>query len=89
MVIASRRRVLGRANHSRAFLIQAPLTFVAFLSVFFVLKLPKTDDAEWKVKLRRVDFLGAFILVAAVFTLLLGLDRGGNVRKQLRPRVEL
>ncbi|KAI9788025.1 MAG: hypothetical protein M1835_002541 [Candelina submexicana] len=62
-----------------AFLIQTPLTLIAFTSVFFVLKLPKTDDARWKIKLRRVDFLGAIILVAAVFTLLLGLDRGSNI----------
>ncbi|KAI9706649.1 MAG: hypothetical protein M1836_003658 [Candelina mexicana] len=54
----------------------APL---AFTSVFFVLKLPKTDDARWKIKLRRVDFLGAVILVTAVFTLLLGLDQGSNI----------
>lgn len=33
----------------------------------------------WKKKLKRIDFLGAAVLVAAVFALLLGLDRGSNV----------
>ena len=52
---------------------------MALLSVAFVLKLPKKDSSGWKAKLRRVDFPGAVVLVAAVFTLLLGLDRGSNV----------
>ncbi|KAH0559400.1 hypothetical protein GP486_004085 [Trichoglossum hirsutum] len=63
----------------RAFLSQAPLTLVAFVSVYFILDLPKLDDSHWKDKLRRVDFAGAFVLVSAVFTLLLGLDTGSNI----------
>ena len=43
-----------------------------------MLKLPKADSSHWKKKLKRVDFLGAFVLVGAVFTHLLGLDRGSN-----------
>ncbi|KAI9862336.1 MAG: hypothetical protein M1813_004812 [Trichoglossum hirsutum] len=62
-----------------AFLPQAPLTLVAFISVYFILDLPKLDDSHWKDKLRRVDFAGAFVLVSAVFTLLLGLDTGSNI----------
>lgn len=31
------------------------------------------------MNIKRVDFLGAFILVTAVFFLLFGLDRGSNV----------
>ncbi|KAL9018750.1 MAG: hypothetical protein Q9185_003980 [Variospora sp. 1 TL-2023] len=61
-----------------AFLAQAPMCALAFLSVTFVLHLPKRESAGWKKKLARVDFLGAFVLVSAVFTLLLGLDRGSN-----------
>lgn len=64
---------------NRAFLGQFPLCVLAFLSVFFVLHLPKIEHSNWKTKLARIDFLGAFVLVLAVFTLLLGLDRGGNV----------
>ena len=52
---------------------------MAFISVFFALKLPKIEHSNWKTKLARVDFPGAFVLVSAVFALLLGLDRGSNV----------
>ncbi|KAL8717365.1 MAG: hypothetical protein Q9225_005384 [Loekoesia sp. 1 TL-2023] len=62
-----------------AFLAQAPMCALAFVSVTFVLHLPKKESVGWKKKLARVDFLGAFALVSAVFTLLLGLDRGSNV----------
>ena len=62
-----------------AFLAQAPLCVLAFIAVSLALKLPKRDSSHWKEKLRRIDFLGALALVAAVFALLLGLDRGSNV----------
>ncbi|PCH33949.1 MFS general substrate transporter [Wolfiporia cocos MD-104 SS10] len=62
-----------------AFLIQVPLTMLAFISVAFGLKLPKRDTGDFKSKLKRVDFAGAITLVVAVFALLLGLDRGGNI----------
>lgn len=62
-----------------AFLAQGPLCLVAFISVLIALHLPKQDSANWKKKLGRIDFVGAFFLVSAVFTLLLALDRGSNV----------
>jgi MFS family permease len=62
-----------------AFLIQAPMCAVAFTAVTFALKLPKQDETDWKKKLGRIDFLGAAILLAAVFLLCLALDRGSNV----------
>jgi hypothetical protein len=55
------------------------LCLVAFAAVYFVLHLPGIEDSHWREKLARIDFLGAFCLVAATFTLLLGLDRGSNV----------
>lgn len=58
---------------------QAPLCLVAFIAVGVVLKLPKQDHSHWKEKLLKIDFLGALILIGAVFGLLLGLDRGSNV----------
>lgn len=61
-----------------AFLIQAPLCALAFASVTFILKLPPRDVADWKTKFRRIDFAGAVVLVAAVFCLIFGLDRGAN-----------
>lgn len=48
------------------------------MAVAFVLKLPKRDESHWKEKLKRIDFLGAIILVGAVFCLLFGFDRGSN-----------
>ncbi|THX52035.1 MFS general substrate transporter [Aureobasidium pullulans] len=62
-----------------AFLGQVPLCVLAFVVVGSVLKLPKREQTDWKQKLRRIDFLGAAILICAVFTLLLALDRGSNV----------
>ncbi|KAK2050404.1 major facilitator superfamily transporter [Colletotrichum somersetense] len=57
---------------------QVPLCALAFLSVYFVLDLPRTDHAHWREKVRRIDFLGAATLVAAVVALLVGLDSGSN-----------
>jgi len=62
-----------------SFLGQAPLCLLAFFAVFFLLKLPSKDSTDWRSKLRRIDFLGALMLVLAIFTLLFGLDRGSNV----------
>ena len=62
-----------------AFLIQVPLCLAAFIAVYFAINLPKEEDEHWKEKLRRIDFLGATFLLAAVAMLLLGLDRGSNV----------
>lgn len=63
----------------RAFLCQPPIALLAIITVYLALHMPVNDDAGWKMKLRRIDFLGASILIAAVLTLLLGLDRGSNV----------
>lgn len=63
----------------RAFLIQVPVAFLAFISVYHQLHLPHTSTSDFKAKIRRVDFGGAVTLVLSIFFLLLGLDRGGNV----------
>ncbi|KAF8523955.1 MFS general substrate transporter [Hysterangium stoloniferum] len=63
-----------------AFLLQVPVTLLAFLSVSLTLDLPATtvNAASLSDKLRRIDFLGAMALITAVFTFLLGLDSGSN-----------
>lgn len=61
-----------------AFAGQFPIAIMAWLAVFLVLDMPKTDHAHWTHKVLRIDFLGAFTLVSAVFTLLFGLDNGSN-----------
>ncbi|KAF9491735.1 member of the major facilitator superfamily [Pleurotus eryngii] len=62
-----------------AFLVQVPMTLLAITSVSLALDLPKVEFSDFHVKLRRVDFPGAITLVLAVFFLLFGLDRGGNI----------
>ena len=47
--------------------------------MYFFLYLPGPEDANWGTKLSRIDFLGAVALIASVFCLLLGLDRGSSV----------
>ncbi|KAL0931824.1 major facilitator superfamily transporter [Colletotrichum truncatum] len=61
-----------------SFIGQAPICVVAFLAVYLVLDLPKADHDHWREKFRRIDFLGAACLVAAVIALLVGLDAGSN-----------
>ncbi|KAA1473601.1 MFS general substrate transporter [Dentipellis sp. KUC8613] len=62
-----------------AFLFQVPISVLAFTSVSIALKLPKPVAADFKARLKRIDFAGSLTLVLAVSCLLLGLDRGGNV----------
>lgn len=62
-----------------SFLGQAPLCLAAFLAVLLVLHLPAQERQDWKKKLGRIDFLGAFVLIAAIFSLIFGMDRGANV----------
>ncbi|KAF3209792.1 hypothetical protein TWF191_011357 [Orbilia oligospora] len=66
-----------------AFLFQAPATILAALLVLVSLNIPHrhpdaNDRTTWE-KFKRIDFAGALTLVLAVLTLLLALDRGGNV----------
>lgn len=63
-------------NWRWAFLIQVPLTLVSTLIIFFTMKIPVKESDKSKIK--RVDFFGAFTLVAALVLLLLGLNSGGN-----------
>jgi MFS family permease len=60
------------------FIAQAPMCLLAFIAVAAILHLPKQDASHWRDKLRKIDFLGASILVLGVSALLFGLDRGSN-----------
>ncbi|KAM5540180.1 hypothetical protein V8D89_006320, partial [Ganoderma adspersum] len=62
-----------------AFMLQVPLAFLAILTVGIFLTLPRSPTGDLRAKVARIDFAGAFTLVASIFLLLLGLDRGGNV----------
>lgn len=45
----------------------------------FALHLPNVATTDFSTKIKRVDFAGAFTLVATIFFFLFGLERGGNV----------
>ncbi len=62
-----------------SFLGQAPLFLIAFTAVLIMLKIPEPEQQDWRKKLRRIDFVGAIMLVIAVSGLIFGMDRGSNV----------
>ncbi|KIV78355.1 hypothetical protein PV11_10078 [Exophiala sideris] len=62
-----------------SFIGQAPLCLAAFIAAWLTLPHPAPEEQDWKKKLRRIDFLGAAVLIAAVFGLIFGMDRGANV----------
>ena len=80
--------LVDRIGWRWAFVGQGPLCLIAILAVGTTLRMPTNESIKangdisspsWYNKLRRVDFLGAFVLVFAVFALLLALDHGSNV----------
>ncbi|KIY64655.1 MFS general substrate transporter [Cylindrobasidium torrendii FP15055 ss-10] len=62
-----------------AFLLQAPIALLAIVSVSIALHMPTVDTTDFSTKIKRVDFAGAFTLVATLFFFLFGVERGGNV----------
>ncbi|KAK2467210.1 hypothetical protein APHAL10511_000759 [Amanita phalloides] len=62
-----------------AFLLQVPLGVIAFVSVLFTLRLPTPKSSTLSENIKRIDIGGATTLVFAIFFLLVGLDRGGNI----------
>ena len=80
--------LVDRIGWRWAFVGQGPLCLIAIIAVGLALRMPTDEPVKdsidtippsWYRKLRRVDFLGAFVLVFAVFALLLALDHGSNV----------
>jgi len=62
-----------------AFLLQVPFIVVSTVLVVFQLDIPVQPSPTSKGSaLRRIDFLGATLLVASLVLLLLGLNTGGN-----------
>ncbi|KAK2602719.1 hypothetical protein N8I77_009227 [Diaporthe amygdali] len=60
-----------------AFLVQVPVIVVSGTLVFFLVKVP--PKASNKSYISRIDFVGAFLTVAFLVVLLLGLNAGGNL----------
>ncbi|KAL8860980.1 MAG: hypothetical protein Q9178_002493 [Gyalolechia marmorata] len=72
--------VFGRKPCLLAFLIQVFLCLIALFAVSVFLHPPQhKTDISWTKQLKRIDFLGALLLILAVFGILFGLDRGSNV----------
>jgi predicted MFS family arabinose efflux permease len=68
-----------------AFWIQVPFILLGGIMGLIFVKVPvKETDTD---KLRRVDFLGAFTLVASLVLLLLGMNSGGNIVPWTHPLV--
>lgn len=62
-----------------AFLFQLPFILLSAILVFFLVDIPVSRPYKsLGAALRRVDFLGAALLVVTITTLLLGLNTGGN-----------
>jgi hypothetical protein len=63
----------------RAFYLQVPIAVIAFISVFFAVRVKSPIITEnLKIKMKRIDFLGSGVLILAVFCLLLGFERGAD-----------
>lgn len=66
----------GFAGWRWAFLIQVPFVVVSGIMIFFLVKIPVQESS--RPSLKRVDFLGAALIILALVLLLLGLNTGGN-----------
>lgn len=60
-----------------AFWIQVPFVVISTIGVFFAVDIPIKETN--KSRLKRVDFLGAVLLIFSLVSLLLGLNSGGNI----------
>ncbi|KAF2755758.1 MFS multidrug transporter [Pseudovirgaria hyperparasitica] len=68
-----------------AFLIQCPCIAISAVLVFFNVHIPVKEKDVSRIK--RVDFLGSFLLVASLVLLLMGLNSGGNTVPWSHPLV--
>ena len=68
-----------------AFFVQVPFTVISGTLVFCTVKVPvkKSDKSPW----RRIDFLGAILLMITLVLLLLGVNSGGNIVPWTHPLV--
>ena len=65
-------------SHDRSFLIQVPIVVLGLLDMIFLYEEDKRPKRDWKLTLKRVDFLGAALIIIAVSTLLYALDAGAE-----------
>lgn len=66
------------------FMLQVPLAVIVGLAIYFFLNLPPgspglgAEGTQFKEKLKRVDFLGAFFLVSSLMLILVAASLGGK-----------
>ncbi|KAJ3384391.1 hypothetical protein HDU84_003000 [Entophlyctis sp. JEL0112] len=63
---------------SQVFYINLPIGAVTIIAVIFFLRLPKQVEESWLQALKKVDFLGTFLLVGSVIFLLIPIQGGGT-----------
>jgi MFS family permease len=72
-------------NWRWAFVLQIPITIIAVIVVALKVNIPVKETPHSKIK--RVDWLGALLLVSSLTVLLLGLNAGGNMLPWTSPLV--
>ncbi|KAJ3319696.1 hypothetical protein HDV06_006112 [Boothiomyces sp. JEL0866] len=60
------------------FFINVPIGIFAIVLCILFMKLKQLDKRSWRVKLKRVDFIGTFLLISTVITLLIPIQGGGT-----------
>ncbi len=65
-------------GYSRIFLGQAIICFLNTLLVGHFLRLPKPELKNLSAQLKRIDFLGATLLISTIILLMVGIDLGSN-----------
>lgn len=59
-------------------MIQVPIAALGLIGIIFFYEEDKRTKQAWKTSLKRVDFLGATLIIVAVSTLLYALDSGAE-----------
>ena len=54
------------------------ICFMNALVVGYILRLPKRESLSLSTQIKRIDFLGAFLLISTITILMLGIDFGSN-----------
>ncbi|KAJ1962888.1 hypothetical protein GGI12_002379 [Dipsacomyces acuminosporus] len=78
--------IVEKSNWRIIFWINLPICFVALLSLYFVLHIPKPQGSA-REKLRRIDFLGALVFQCFIIPLILAFAWGGQGYKWVSGRV--
>lgn len=70
--------IAGAGQWRWVFLLNVPVGMVAFVALFFSLRVSHRGDLSWEVRLRRINYTGNTILVASTILVLYMLTYGGS-----------